>query len=247
MKLNNFFFGKLNWAPDGTQGGGEPAQPVTPAPAAAPAAAPEAPDLSFIPADYQVDGKPDLAAFTAHYQDLVARDAQAAERAAALPEAYDFSPSQDLKFDGLDLPEGFTVEMDRENPAYAPLYEELGGLLKELGAPATAATKVSDLLARYSAAQYAQAYAANKAEMAALGTPAQQSARLSAIERAMQTRLPEAQMNALKAATTTAAGVQALEALLRPAGVTMPPSQPSTPDIEGMTAMEKLRLANSSK
>ena len=73
MKLNNFFNDRMTRAP-ADEGGGSPA-PVEQA----------APDFSFIPADYQKDGQPDLAAFSAHYNDLVARDAQAAERAGQIP------------------------------------------------------------------------------------------------------------------------------------------------------------------
>ena len=237
MKLNNFFNDRLMRAPDG----------VTPAPAPepTPTPSPEAVDLSFIPADFQADGKPDISAFSAHYQDLVARDAQAAERAGQIPEAYDFATSEGLKFDGLDLPEGFSVQLAKDDPAMSPLFDELGAFLKEVGAPAAAASKVSDLIARYEAVKYSQAYAANKAEMQALGTPAQQEARLSAVDRALQSRLPADQVTALKAAVTSAAGVKALEALLRPAGHTTPAPQPPKPDTDNMSPMERLRFANS--
>lgn len=154
-------------APEGApQGGSEPQT--------------TAPDFSFIPADYQKDGQPDLAAFSAHYNDLVARDAQAAERAGQIPEAYQFTPSEGLSFDGIELPEGFSVNLATDDPSLSPLFDELGGFLKEIGAPASAASKVSDLLARYEAVKYSQSYAAHKAEMQALGTPAQQTARLLA-------------------------------------------------------------------
>lgn len=239
MKLNNFFHDRLTrQAPTDPAPGGDPAPQVTPDPA--PAA-----DLSFIPADFHTDGKPDTAKFTAHYQDLVARDAQMAERMGQVPEAYDFAIPADLKFEGLDLPEGFAVELATDDPAIAPLYGELGTFLKEIGAPAAAASKVSELLARYEATKFSQAYAANKAEMAALGTPAQQTARMAAIDRAISAKLPAPQAAALKAAITTAAGVQAIEALLRPGGYTAPNAQPNTPDIEGMSAYDKLKLANS--
>lgn len=239
MKLNNFFHDKLTrQAPTDPAPGGDPAPVVTPDPA--PAA-----DLSFIPADFHTDGKPDTAKFTAHYQDLVARDAQIAERMGQVPEAYDFAIPADLKFEGLDLPEGFAVKLATDDPAIAPLYNELGSFLKEIGAPAAAASKVSELLARYEATKYSQAYVANKAEMQALGTPAQQSARMAAIDRAISAKLPAAQAEALKAATTTSAGVQALEALLRPGGYTAPNAQPNTPETSGMTARQKLDYANS--
>lgn len=235
MKLNNFFNEKLTRAPEGEGGVTPPIEPVLDT----------APDFSFIPADYQKDGKPDFAAFSAHYQDIVARDAQAAERAAQIPEAYDFATSADLKFDGIDLPEGFSVQIAKDDPALAPLFDELGTFLKEVGAPAAAASKVSDLIARYEAVKYSQAYAANKAEMQALGTPAQQEARLSAVDRALQSRLPADQATALKSAVASAAGVKALETLLRPTGHTTPAPQPPTPDTENMTPMERLRFANS--
>lgn len=233
MKLNNFFNERLaRQVADPGAGGG--AAVVTP----------EAPDLSFIPADYHTDGKPDLAKFTAHYQDVVARDAQAAERLASVPEAYEFATSADLKFDGLDLPEGFSVALAKDDPAIAPLYEQLGGFLKEIGAPASAAAKVSDLIARYEATKYSTVYAAQKAEMASLGTPAQQEARLAAIDRALQARLPAAQADAIRNTISTAAGVQALEALLRPTGHTAPATSPVRPDLDAMTPLQRLQYAN---
>lgn len=241
MKLNNFFTEKL------TRQVADPANPAAtdPTPQTQDLAAP---DLSFIPGDYQTDGKPDIGKFTAHYQDLVARDAQYAERQAQIPESYEFATTADLKFDGLDLPEGFSVELAKDDPAMAPLYEQLGGFLKEIGAPASAAGKVSDMIARYEATKASKFYAAQKAEMAALGTPAQQQARLGAIDRALQSRLPAAQAEAIKAAVSavsTAATVQALEALLRPTGHTAPPNSPSRPDLDAMTPMERLKYANS--
>lgn len=237
MKLNNFFTEKL------TRQVADPANPAAtdPTPQTQDLAAP---DLSFIPGDYQTDGKPDIGKFTAHYQDLVARDAQYAERQAQIPQAYEFATTADLKFDGLDLPEGFSVELAKDDPTMAPLYDELGGFLKEIGAPAAAAGKVSDMIARYEATKYSAAYAAKKAEMSALGTPAQQTARLGAIDRALQSRLPAAQADAVKAAISTAAGVQALEALLRPSGHTAPVASPSRPDLDAMSPLERLKHAN---
>lgn len=237
MKLNNFFNEKLTRAPaDGTGALSADGTPLV-----------EVPDLSFIPGDFHVDGKPDLAKFTAHYQDIVARDAQAAERLAQVPESYDFALSPDLKFDGLDLPEGFSVNLAKDDPAMAPLYGELGSFLKEVGAPASAASRVADLIAKYEAVKFSQAYAASNAEMQALGTPSQQDARIASVERVLASRLPEAQANALKGAVRSAAGIMALEALLKPAGPTTPPTQPRTPDLESMTPMERLKYANAQR
>lgn len=233
MKLNNFFNDRMTRAP-ADEGGGSPA-PVEQA----------APDFSFIPADYQKDGQPDLAAFSAHYNDLVARDAQAAERAGQIPEAYQFTPSEGLSFDGIELPEGLSIKLATDDPDMSPLFDELGGFLKEIGAPASAASKVSDLLLRYEAVKYSQSYATHKAEMQALGTPAQQDARIRQVVQNLEAKLPADQAEALKKATFSAAGVRALEALLRPAGHTSPAAQPPKPDTSNMSPMERLRFANS--
>lgn len=232
MKLNNFFNDKLT-----RQAAGDP-------PSGAEGTPPAGPDLSFIPADYHTDGQPDLGKFTAHYQDVVARDAQYAERLAQVPEAYEFATTPDLKFDGLDLPEGFKAELDRENPILAPLFEDLGGFLKEVGAPASSATKISDMIARYEAVKYSQQYAAQKAEMAALGTPAQAQARLASIDRVLASRLPADQAEALKQFTSSAAAVKALEALLRPEGHQSAPRQPGGSD-PNLSPLERLKAANS--
>lgn len=239
MKPNNFFNDRLTRAPDGAEGGAA----VTPV-VAATAAADTGPDLSFIPADYHTDGKPDVGKFTAHYQDIVARDAQASERLTQVPESYDFTTSPDLKFEGLDLPENFADEMAKDDPAFAPLYEELGGFLKEIGAPAAASTKMADLIARYEAVKSSRTYAARKAEMSALGTQSQADARLAAIQRTLQARLPEDQAEAIQMATLSAAGVKALEALLRPAGHTASIATPARADTENLTPYERLKLAN---
>jgi len=241
MKLNNFFYDKVRW-----QAAGDPPS----APPSEPPPAPEntgAPDLSFIPGDFVKDGTPDIAAFSAHYQDIVAREAQAAERMAQVPEAYDFTFPADMKFEGLDLPEGFTVTSMADDPTIKPLFDEFGSFLKELGAPAAAASKATELLARYEATKFSSQYAAAKAEREALGTPAQQEARLGSIQRSLEAKLPEGQAKALLAATTTADGVKALEALLRPTGHLSTPAQPKAPDIEGLSPIEKLKLANSQR
>lgn len=248
MKLNNFFYDKMMRAPDGNPAPAGNETPVEPAvePVVEPVVEPAA-DYSFLPGDFLKDGKPDVAGFTAHYQDIVARDAQAAERLSQIPEAYDFKPSEGLKFDGLDLPEGFSVNPMTDDPAMQPLFEEMGSLLKDLGAPAESAGKVSDLLAKYEAVKYSQAHAAQKAELSALGTPAQQQARFAAIERSLQSKLPATQVAALQAATTTAEGIKALEALLRPSGHQSPAPQPGGVDTEGMTPYQRLQHANTQK
>lgn len=224
--------------------------PADPAAPAAPVPADPGVDLSFIPQDYHTDGKPDLAKFTSHYQEVVARDAQRvqadADRAKMIPEGdYEFALDPDLKFDGLQLPEGFTTTLQLEDEAFKPLFAELSGALKEIGAPADTAKKLMGTLARYEAIQYDRASRALAADMAKLGTPAQVDARIATVARALETRLPAEQAVALKAASNSAAALQALESLIlsnRP--LATPNPAPPGADRENLSPYERLKLAN---
>lgn len=235
MKMNSFWT-KLAREAEGVTGGTPAA--VEPAPVVE-----TAPDLSFIPADYHTDGKPDLGKFTSHYQELVTADMQRKEALAAVPEAYDFAVPADLKFDGLDLPEGFTVKAMVDDAEIKPLYDELGSVLKEIGAPAGAAGKVAGLLAKYEAIKSSRAFAAAKAEKSALGTPEQADARISAVTRRLDATLPKDQADALKSMTGSAKALQALEKLLGPTGTTPTPTPAGAGD-DNLDPYERLKLAN---
>jgi hypothetical protein len=240
MKLNDFLKDKRNWqVPD--LPGGAPQAP-SPQPGANPAPAPDAgPDLSFIPTDFHTDGKPDLGKFSAHYQEIVAAQARAAENAPQIPEAYAFDLPADLKFEGMDLPEGFAFEVDKDNP----LFSELGAALKELGAPADAGPKMTALLAKYEAAKAAADFAAWKQDMAQLGTPAQQTARAQDVQRKLETLLPKAQVEALFSGDRISAdGIRALEKLITGRSLQAPAPQPAGPDLESLTPRQRLDLAN---
>lgn len=226
MKLNGFFNDKMTrQAPDALS----PA-PVEPAPEA------DAVDLSFIPADYLVDGKPDTAKFTAHYQELLAADAQRKEALASVPEdgKYAFALPENLTFEGLELPEGFAVNLLTDDPAMAPLYDEMGALLNELGAPKEAATKAAALIAKYEATKAAvafkaenEAFAAWEAGMKTLGNDAQVKARVAAVERKLETLLPAEQVKALFSGERISAdGIKALEKILGTKSLGAPPPQP---------------------
>lgn len=248
MKLS--YYDKLLRQVPGEPAGAVPADtaPVTPAADAAPVVA-QGPDLSFIPSDYHVDGKPDLAKFSASYQELVARDAQRAEAdaaaAALVPEGdYTFALPADLKFDGLDLPEDFKVELLTEDESMKPLFNDLSGILKELRAPQDAAGKLLGLFAKHQAVQYSQAIAAQTADMAKLGTPAQVDARISTVSRVLDARLPADEAAALKAMTSSAKSLQALERLMGPARSTTPTPTPPGAATEGLSPYERLKLAN---
>lgn len=206
MKPTNFWTDKIRWQVPGEPSGGAPADPPADA----------APDYSWIPADYQVDGKPDFAKFSEHYKDLT--------RAPEVPEAYDFAPPADLKFDG--LPEGFKIEIDAKDPTMAPLFDELGAMLKGMNAPADAGQKVSGLLAKYEAAKYAEAVAAQTKEMESLGPQA--TARIEAVQRAMEAALPADQVAALKGVTMSAKALMAIEKLLSPRSLASPPPSPAS-------------------
>lgn len=254
MNMSNFWNDKRTFSPADPAPGGapttEPAPPqADPSPAVNPAppmqASPQAdagPDLSFIPADYHTDGKPDLAKFGAHYNEVVAEAARRQEALADVPEdgVYDFNAEVD--YGELDLPEGFDVDLGGE--AYQPLYAELGAILKEFGVPKSQAGKLGGLIKKYEAMKYSQAYSAHKAEMAQLGTPAQQQARMGAIVHKLESTLPAEQAAAIKAATQSAAGIRALETLLAPRNLATPSPQPRTVDLEGLTGSARLKAIN---
>ena len=231
MRLTNYFASKIRWeAPtEGAQGASN----------APPAQADPGPDLSFIPADFHVDGKPDLAKFRDHYQATVAEQARLAEQKAAVPEAYDFALPEGMKFEG--LPEDWNPNLDPANPLFA----ELGTVLKELGAPAEAAGKLTGLLAQYEAQKEAADFKAWSQDMAQLGTPEQQKARAGDVQRKLETLLPKEQVAALFSGPRVSAdGIRALEKLITGKSLQAPTADPATPDLSGMTAYQRLQHAN---
>ena len=221
MRAISYWNGKMTRqvAESGSGGGVEP----TPAPA---------PDLSFVPQDFQVDGKPDWSKFTEHYQGLVAENAKAAERASLVPAdaAYDMSLPDDMKFEGLDLPEGFKVDLSLDDPAFQPIAADLKAFLKETGAPKDAGKTVAALIARYEAAKYSKGFGAMKEDSKQLGTPEQARARTEIVNRALLSRLPADQADALKAMTGSAKALKALETLLGPTGMKAPVATPTVRD-----------------
>lgn len=249
MNMSKFWNDLRRNAPGEPTGGNPPAPlPVGGDPAAAPPApAPDAgANFSFIPQDFHVDGKPDIGKFTAHYQELVATDAQRKQAAADVPEdgVYEFALPDDLKFDGLELPEGFKVELAKDDPALKPLFDELSGVLKEFGLPRAAAGKFAALVAKYDAVRYAQGFAAVKAEMAALGTEAQAQARIGTVQRKLQSMLPADQVQALQSVSQSAKAIMALEKILGPSSPSAPTPHPANPDLEKLTPYERLKHAN---
>lgn len=178
------------------------------------------PDLSWIPEAYRGDdGTPDIEGFRTAFEEMTAEQARREEAAALIPDEYHLAYPQDMDFGEMDLPEGFALQMNAEDPVTQGFLGELGETLKSLNAPAETAPKLMGLLAKFQAQQVSAGYKAVREEHAKLGSnAAQRQARLGQVKRSLETRLPEAQANALLMATTSYEGVRALEALLAPSG-----------------------------
>lgn len=241
MKLNTFWQ-KLNLnAPDnpgGAPDAGNP-PPVDP-PADQPAN--DAPDFGWLPEEYRKDGATDLDGFKAHYEELIADKARRDEEAGQVPEKYDFALPEDFDL-GVELPEGVKIELDTDNALFA----DFGTLLKENGIPQSVAGGLVGLLAKYQAQQYAELHSAATKEFETLGaTDSARNARVSTVQRALETRLPKDQAEALMGAATSAAGVKALEAILKPRGATPTPA-PGGANLDGLSPYEKLKAANAAQ
>ena len=223
---------------DGTGAGEAPGTPAPANPAATPA--PTAPDYSWMPAPYVKDGQPDFASFSAHYTELAADAARRAEVPGA-PEAYTYALPEGMTFEG--LPPDMSIRIAADDPALAPLFEELGAFAKGLNLPQEAVTGMMGLLGKYEASRAASAYAAQQADVATLApTPAAREARIAAVADKIAKAIPDArQAAALKAAVQTADGVRALETLFsRGLGPTSPAPQPAGAHLAGLTGKRLL-------
>lgn len=226
---------------EGAPAGDPPAVDTPPAPDAAgdpPADTPPAePDFSWYPEQFRGEGGPDHEGFRAFAEEMMAAQAIQQEALAEVPEdptGYEFTVPENIDFGELELPEDFSVQLNADDPAMAPLFQELGGILHKHNLPKGAAGELLGVLAKYEAAKVSQGFTAGKAEYQALGPSA--DARISNIERALDNRLPPDLATALKAATNSANGVKALEALLRPRGPATTPSEPPVREIDPLAA-----------
>jgi len=109
-------------------------------------------------------------------------------------------------------PEGVNITIDTEDEAIAPLFSEARSFLHEMGAPPEAAGKMMGILGKYEAAKAQKHQAAAAEQMQALGPKAE--ARLSTMQRALETRLPKELAAGLMGAAYTADAVKALERLI---------------------------------
>lgn len=239
MKRSNFLTDKRTYqvANEGNPGG-------DPAPVVAPVV-PEGPDLSFIPESYHVEGKPDLDAFKAGYDELAAFKAQRDEALAGIPESadgYDLTIPDTIDFGDLELPEGFKFKLS-DDPAVAPLLGEMRAMLHKHSLPKEAAGELLGLMAKYQAIDAAKGMAAWKAGRADLGANAQ--SRIDNVSRMLDSKLPAPMAAALKGMADNSGAFKALEKLLSPVGLQAPASQPIGVDTEKLTPTQRLNLANS--
>ena len=261
MKLKNVLLKELLGAPadEGNPAPADPAPadtsatdpaPVEPAPADTGAAPVDTgPDLSFIGEDFQTDGKPDLGKFTEHYQSLLAEKAQRDEALADVPEDgnYEFALPEGFE-SGIDLPEEFVPKINVDDEAMQPLFGELGSFLKENNLPKSAAGQVMGLLHKYEATKIQRGLEASKAEFETLGAnDAARKARVATVQRSLAARLPPESAKSLEAATTSAAGIKALEKLLQPRSISTPKDPQPAEGFEGKFGSSRLAAINRSK
>lgn len=235
MKPSNFLTDKRTYQVAVEGNGG--AAPVVPD-------APQAPDLSFIPESYHVEGKPDVAAFKAGYDELVSFKAQRDEALAGIPKTadeYELTAPETIDFGDLELPEGYKFELS-DDPAIQPVLGELRGILHKHGLPKEAASELLGLLGKYQAIGDAKNLASWKAGRAELGAASQ--SRIDNVSRLLDARLPAQMATDLKDSLGTGGAIKALEKLLSPTGMTPPPPQPGGVDTEKMTPTERLNFAN---
>lgn len=221
-------------APAGSPPAGDPNPAATPPAGDAP---PAGGDWSWYPEQFRGENGPDHEGFRAFYEDMASQQAIAQEALAEVPDdatGYEFTVPEDIDFGELELPEDFKVELKTDDPAMAPLFEELGGIMHEFNMPKGAAGKLLGVLAKYEASKFSQQFTAGNAEYQSLGPTA--DARISNVHRALANRLSEDQATALMAATTSANGVKALEALLRPRGPSTTPADTPPKDVDPLAA-----------
>lgn len=194
-------------------------------------------DIEKAPKDFVgEDGNFDFEGFFAKYDETVAAKAIADEARAEVPESpdgYEFAVPEDIDFGELNLPEGFKVEFDMENPVYKGLFEDAGKVMHELGLPKSATGKFTGLIAKMEAAKYSQAFTAHEKEFNELGDA---DTRIKNLERMIDGKLPEKEAEALKTTLMTADGIRAMEKLLAPRRMGSGDPVPPTRDPDKMLA-----------
>ena len=213
----------------------------------APAAQPDSGnDFSWIGQDFQTDGRPDIGRFREHYEGLLAQDARLRDAPTAPADGkYDLSIPADLDYGDLKPPEGTKIELLTDDPNFAPVFGELQAFLQQNNLPQQTASGLIGLLAKYQAAQSIAADKIRAAEIEKLGpTPGARNSRLQSVQHGLANRLPLDQAKALLAATQSAEGVKALEALLaRNSGPMAANPSPQKQALNGLHGEALLRAA----
>lgn len=237
MKLNNFertFPAMLAPADD------PPAAPADPAPADPPAE----PDFSFVGDDYRSDDGVNWEGFASHYHDLSADAARRAEEQAEIPESpdgYELALPEDMDFGDLELPEDFSLALKTDDEMLAPVFDEMRGLMHELGARPEHVQKAMGLIAKYEAANFSRAFASVNAEQKAMGPGAE--ARIASVKRSLESKLPAEMAEAVMGLTANANALRGLEKLLMPRQASTPITQPQKGNLEGLSGFDLLRAA----
>ena len=236
MKLTDFWKNcAMAPAGEGTAPAADPA-PVEPAV--------QAPSFDWVPESYRSDDGPKWDEFKSHYNDLAAEKAIREEAMAGIPESadgYELAIPDDLDYDEMELPEGYSVDIDPENETLKPIFGDLRGFMHEHKLPPEAGKALMGMLARYEATTYSEGFSRAKEDFAKLGPSASQ--RVERIERRLDTSLPADLATALKAATGTADGVRALEKILS----TKEATAPSTAQTGAAAGWENMSLSERHK
>lgn len=211
-------------------------------------------DLStFVPESFKGDdGSYDTAKFRATYDELAAfkgqdddRRAQlpkeAAEYVFALPEGHawpdGFDPAKlatkdeqgnEVAFDGSKL-------IDADDPDI-PL---LQAVLHEIGAPADAMGKIASIVANREMRGVMDAMKVAAEQKQALGPQA--DARIQTVDRALKSKMPDAQAKAVLDSITTADALRGMEALLKGVSATNPSPAPQKQDFSGLSRVDRIQ------
>lgn len=156
------------------------------------------------------------------------------------PDAYEFALPEDLDFGDIDLPEGWSPQIDADNP----LFGDLRTWMHTNGIKADQAGSLMGMLAKYEAGKAANFKSQAASEMEALGPKA--SERVAAVKSALQNRLRDEELvSAISAAAMGANGVRAIEKLLSNGGTTPNPTPKPVPgeDLRGFERLKAIRAA----
>lgn len=207
---------------------------------------------AFVPETFKgEDGKFDTEGFRAKYDELTASAAEREEAKASLPKEpgeYGFALADDHVWpEGFDPSKMKTTDDDGNEVEFDPskLFDAddpdiplVQGLLHELGAPASAMSKIAGIMANREIRQIANAEAAVAEEKKALGPDAQ--ARIDTVTRTLNARMEAPMAKAVLDSLTSADALRGIEKLIKSSNIP-PQSQPGTkPDFTELSPAERV-------